>query len=206
MRDEVNASTTMLKNPAGGCGATLDHFGLDVALRQLSQEFQDHTGISVLLDCPADLPRLASDLAVFRVAQEAMTNAAKHASPTTVRLSLRLDDQGVTLSVADDGCGFDPDEATSGLGLLGLRERVARLGGGTTLASRPGEGTLLSARIPDDPTASCSSTTTPGAAWRRCSAPMAASRWWPRPATPRGSPRSTPSRSTSSSSTCACRG
>lgn len=149
MRDEVNASTTMLKNLARRLRPpTLDHFGLDVALRQLSQEFQDHTGISVLLDCPADLPRLASDLAVFRVAQEAMTNAAKHASPTTVRLSLRLDDQGVTLSVADDGCGFDPDEATSGLGLLGLRERVARLGGGITLASRPGEGTLLSARIP----------------------------------------------------------
>lgn len=149
MREGVNASTTLLKNLARRLRPpALDHFGLDVALRQLAQEFQQHTGISVLLDCPADLPRLASDLAVFRVAQEAMTNAAKHAGPTTVRLHLRLDDRAVHFSVADDGGGFDADEPTSGLGLLGLRERVTLAGGEVTIRSRPGEGTLVSARIP----------------------------------------------------------
>jgi signal transduction histidine kinase len=149
MRDEVNASTTLLKNLARRLRPpTLDHFGLDVALRQLAQEFQQHTGISVLLDCPADLPRLASDLAVFRFAQEAMTNAAKHASPTTVRLRLRLGDTGVEFSVADDGSGFDPEVPTTGLGLLGLRERVSLLRGEVTIASTPGEGTLLTTSIP----------------------------------------------------------
>lgn len=149
MREEVNASTTMLKNLARRLRPpTLDHFGLDVALRQLADEFQHHTGISVLLDCPADLPRLASDLAVFRVAQEAMTNAAKHATPTTVRLRLRLDDREVTFSVADDGVGFDPALPTSGLGLLGIRERVTLAGGEVAIDSAPGEGTTVTARIP----------------------------------------------------------
>lgn len=149
LRDEVNASTALLKSLARRLRPpTLDHFGLDVALRQLAQEFQDHTGISVLLDCPADLPRLTSDLTVYRVAQEAMTNAAKHADPTTVRLSLRLDPGSVMLSVADDGRGFDPAQPTSGLGLVGLLERVAALKGEIDLQSVPGEGTILTASIP----------------------------------------------------------
>ncbi|MEZ5285149.1 MAG: GAF domain-containing sensor histidine kinase [Vicinamibacterales bacterium] len=149
MRDEVNASTTMLKNLARRLRPpALDHFGLDVALRQLSEEFQRHTGISVLLDCPADLPRLASDLTIFRTAQEAMTNAAKHARPTTVVLRLRLDAGEVVFSAEDDGVGFDPSIPTAGLGLLGLRERVALLRGEIALASSPGRGTTLTARVP----------------------------------------------------------
>lgn len=149
LRDEVNASTTQLKTLARRLRPpTLDHFGLDVALRQLSQEFQQHTGISVLLDCPADLPRLTSDLAIYRVAQETMTNAAKHAQPTTVRLHLRLDDAEVTFSVADDGRGFDPSAPTTGLGLVGLRERITLTGGDIVIRSTAGEGTLVTARIP----------------------------------------------------------
>lgn len=149
LRDEVNGSTTLLKSLARRLRPpTLDHFGLDVALRQLAQEFQDHTNISVLLDCPTDLPRLTSDLTVYRVAQEAMTNAAKHAEPTTVRLSLRLDPAHVVLSVADDGRGFDPAQPTSGLGLVGLLERVAALKGEIDLQSSPGEGTIVTASIP----------------------------------------------------------
>lgn len=149
MRDEVNGSTTRLKNLARHLRPpALDHFGLDVALRQLSQEYQRQTGVSVLLECPADLPQLACDLTIFRIAQEAMTNAAKHAAPTTVRLTLQIVDGEVAFTIADDGGGFDPELPTSGLGLLGLRERVALLHGSLSIASTVGEGTKVTARIP----------------------------------------------------------
>ena len=94
------------------------------------------------------------ELVLYRVAQEALTNAAKHAKATRIVLDLERSASDVTLSVRDDGRGFDGERATAGdgsglgLGLFGMAERVALVGGCLTIWSRPGEGTEVFAFIP----------------------------------------------------------
>ncbi|HEY1131664.1 MAG TPA: ATP-binding protein [Roseateles sp.] len=88
------------------------------------------------------------DMALYRVAQEALSNALRHAHATAV--DVRLDDSpdGVRLSVRDDGLGFDADADTGGLGLLGARERAAVLGGELRVHSSPGKGTQVELWLP----------------------------------------------------------
>jgi signal transduction histidine kinase len=83
-------------------------------------------------------------VALYRIAQEALNNVAKHAQATRVTLTLRLSDEQVDLTVVDDGRGFDPDAAAAGhLGLEIMRERAAAIGAVLRVASRPGDGTRL---------------------------------------------------------------
>ena len=85
---------------------------------------------------------------VYRIVQEALTNAVKHAGATTV--VVEVEDRGgrLRLSVADDGSGFEPEQGHEGFGLLGMRERVALVGGEFAVVSRPGQGTAVSATLP----------------------------------------------------------
>lgn len=92
-----------------------------------------------------------AEQALFRIAQEAVSNAVRHAGGTTVEVSLRRVDGAVLLSVLDDGRGFDPgNRAVSSrrLGLLSMRERAVDLGGSLAIDSEPGSGTTVRARIP----------------------------------------------------------
>lgn len=133
--------------------AMLDTLGLPAALEQLGREFgEGGVAVSVAVDGEAD--RLSDDCktVLFRVAQEALTNVAKHAAARTVRIALQADAEGVHLSVADDGRGFDLDavqrDPRRGIGLRNMRERLAAVGGELLLVSSPGEGALVEARLP----------------------------------------------------------
>ncbi len=135
----------------------LDDLGLLPALRSLVTEFADRSGTPVELAAPAALPPLASDaeLAVFRALQEALANVARHAGAGAVRVTIRADDHGaVTLEVRDDGRGLPAESASRGfehaghMGLAGMRERIAALGGRVELQSRPGHGLTLSVYVP----------------------------------------------------------
>ena len=84
---------------------------------------------------------------VYRVVQEALNNCAKHSHATQVRVFVRRDDEGLSATVQDDGVGFDSTQER-GIGLLGIEERVARLGGLFSIQSSSGHGTTLSIRVP----------------------------------------------------------
>jgi signal transduction histidine kinase len=136
----------------------LDSLGLEAALRGQVALFARNTRMSVRLDvAPMDarLPA-AVELACFRIAQEALTNAARHAGAGHVAIEVELEDDGdgraLVLRVADDGRGIDPSRP-GGLGLLTMRERAMQLGGSVTIAPRPGGGTELRAVLPIPPDA-----------------------------------------------------
>jgi len=86
--------------------------------------------------------------AVYRLVQEAMTNAVKHAGATRVDVAIREQGGSLDILVADDGRGFDPEETGDGFGLIGIRERLSLVGGELRISSREGEGTELRATIP----------------------------------------------------------
>lgn len=125
----------------------LDTVGLLAALRAECKGFADRSGLAVDCELLAEEPRLseAASIAVYRMAQEGLTNVLRHAS--AARVGLRLQRQGDRLQIAlqDDGCGFDPQLLTQvpGIGLRGLRERFALIGGSFEVQSRPGQGTRL---------------------------------------------------------------
>lgn len=92
-------------------------------------------------------------LALFRVAQEASTNAVRHGRASTVRFVLRAEDGALRFEVADDGSGFEPGAASPGFGLLGLRERMLAIGGEFALDAAPGAGTRVVAKVKARPSA-----------------------------------------------------
>ena len=86
-------------------------------------------------------------LVVYRVAQEALSNAARHSRAERIAVGLRRAGDGVELDVSDDGRGFAFEESERGLGIAGMRERALLLGGDLTIESRPGRGTTVSLRV-----------------------------------------------------------
>jgi signal transduction histidine kinase len=84
---------------------------------------------------------------IYRLVQEAVNNAVRHANARTVEVSVRKERQQVNVTVQDDGPGFDT-RFMRGLGLLGMEERVRRLGGRLKISSKPGRGTLVDAALP----------------------------------------------------------
>jgi signal transduction histidine kinase len=114
--------------------------------------FARRSGIAPMVEVDEDLGIMTASqqIALVRVAQEALTNVREHAEATSVQLSARATANGVSLVVADDGRGFDVDapRAEGRLGLAGMRERVLLLGGRLTIQSRPGGPTRVEATIP----------------------------------------------------------
>jgi len=107
--------------------------------------------IDAELIADGDFSDLGDDaqLVVYRVAQEALSNAARHSGAGHVDVHLRRrEDGGVELSVADDGRGFAFEESERGLGLGGMRERALLIGGELTIESRPGAGTTVRLAVP----------------------------------------------------------
>lgn len=137
----------------------LDDLGLLAALGDLAQRFGDQRGVEVDYQARGLRGRLSPEveLVLYRVAQEAITNIAKHAGATRVWIDLDRAGDDVTLSVRDDGRGFDPalararDDRGLGLGLFGMEERVALLGGSFNVWPRKGGGTEIFAFLPLSP-------------------------------------------------------
>jgi two-component system CheB/CheR fusion protein len=134
----------------------LDQLGLYGAITSLADEFSAASGIRVSLHLGlGDSDRFAEGVesALYRVVQESLTNVWKHASATTVSVILERDPDALRLIVEDDGRGFDV-EGTSGesvrgrFGLLGMRERLALVGGTFKIESEPGSGTAIYVRVP----------------------------------------------------------
>lgn len=131
--------------------AALDDFGLVPAIERLRDIVQEQSEISVEVQSELSDARLPADAetALYRIAQEAFTNVLKHAGAARVTVRLSRRDDNVTLVIHDDGKGFDPTSIREGgLGLLGMRERVALLGGRLTIDSSDGAGTMLRAEVP----------------------------------------------------------
>ena len=132
--------------------AALDELGLVPALREYVARYQEEQGLEVVLTLPEGGERLPApvETALFRIAQEALNNVAKHAQARRVEIGLTRDRGGVTLRIADDGQGFDPEapRPETHLGLWSMRERVEQLGGRFEIESAPGEGTTVRALIP----------------------------------------------------------
>ena len=132
--------------------SVLDHLGLADAIEWQAQDFAARTGLALDLDiqCRAASPPGGVASAVFRMLQEALTNVAKHAKATRVRVALCITSNLLSLDVSDNGRGITPDElrGAHSLGLLGLRERAIAWGGKITIAGSATSGTTVSLRIP----------------------------------------------------------
>lgn len=135
----------------------LDDLGLVPALQNQVQMFNAHAGIRADWVVNGRVQRLSPDIEtiVFRIAQEALTNVAKHADAATVAVTLDFLPDAVNLEVKDDGRGFAVEEMLEGLqdsrhawGLLGMQERVSLVGGSCHIISAPGQGTAVQVSIP----------------------------------------------------------
>src|SRR3989449_1287534 len=128
----------------------LDDSGIAPAVRWQAQELSRRTGTPVDLQIEGDFGGLADEgrTCLYRVVQEALTNCARHAQATTIQIAMERRNGSVCLSIRDDGIGFDTGRARAGLGLVGIEERVKKLGGSLAVSSWPNRGTLLSVEIP----------------------------------------------------------
>lgn len=132
----------------------LDTLGLNLTLQAFCRDFAQRAQLAISYrGCEVRELSGAMSISLYRVLQEALTNVAKHAQASRVRVSLTRAAKHVRLAVADDGRGFDPDLAPialqqSGIGLLGMRERLELLEGRLELRSSPGEGLRLAAILP----------------------------------------------------------
>jgi signal transduction histidine kinase len=107
------------------------------------------TGLHVSVDGADAVDGLPDEhqTCIYRLVQEALNNSSRHASARNVQVRVAREGAKVNFSVRDDGAGFDP-RLVRGLGLLGMEERVRRLGGQVRIDSQPGRGTLVSAELP----------------------------------------------------------
>jgi two-component system sensor histidine kinase UhpB len=126
----------------------LEDLGLTSALAALATDFTDHSSASVRRSFAPGLPALSpeAEVVVYRVAQEALTNAARHADAQAVELSLQRLGDSVVLEVRDDGRGFDGLE--EGSGLMGMRERASLVRAELSVISRPRHGTTVRLKVP----------------------------------------------------------
>jgi signal transduction histidine kinase len=135
----------------------LDDLGLRAALGNYVQDWSARVGIPARLHTSGLLDdRLAADVetALYRIAQEALTNVAKHASAANVEVILERRADHVVLIIEDDGAGFElasRETATEGFGLLGMRERAALVGATLEIESSAGNGTAIFVRMTSNP-------------------------------------------------------
>lgn len=141
--DELRAISKRLRPEA------LDDLGLRSALVALTDRLSEQTGASIERHIARDVPPLAPEveLVVYRVAQEGLTNALRHAEASTISLSLERDAEGAALVVRDDGRGLNG--GTPGAGIQGMRERALTVGGELRLEGHSDGGTQLRLRVRD---------------------------------------------------------
>jgi signal transduction histidine kinase len=124
--------------------------GLETALSNYVEKWSDRNSISLDFHSGLDKLRLPApvETTVFRIVQEALTNVLKHAQANRVSVMLEYRNDELLVIVEDNGRGFQPGTERDGLGLLGIHERVALVGGKLNIESEPGSGTTLVVRIP----------------------------------------------------------
>ena len=127
----------------------LDDFGLVAALEHLRDTFSEQTGMRVDLEAHVG-DRLPSDVetAIYRIVQESLTNIVKHAEASGVSIVLARSARAITAVIEDDGRGFTTGGGGDGMGLLGMGERLALLGGKLKIESSPGAGATIVAEVP----------------------------------------------------------
>lgn len=134
----------------------LSDLGLVAAIRRRAEAFARRTGVRVTVEAAQDYTLVpVAQVAVYRLVQEALTNVGRHARANSVAITLSDDGEWFCCSIADDGVGFDLDDLAErprepSLGLLGMRHRIEAAGGTLILASAPGKGTQVNARLPLD--------------------------------------------------------
>ena len=135
--------------------AHLDDLGLSATLRWYASRIHELTSLHVRVDIDGDEPTLddAVKITIFRITQEALNNVIKHAQATTVNVKIHYLQKEVRIHVFDNGVGFEMKDVQNrigrvSLGLAGMEERAALLGGGVTISSRPGYGTEVEAVVP----------------------------------------------------------
>jgi signal transduction histidine kinase len=142
---EIIRRLSMLLRPS-----MLDDLGLSAALGWYTKQFSASTAIRVNLndDGSADLLPDADKTSLYRIVQEALTNCARHSEARSILIQLASEEQRYIVRIEDDGKGFTPDRGARGLGLIGIEERVAEMGGDLNLDSKPGGGTRIFISIP----------------------------------------------------------
>ena len=139
--------------------AMLDDLGLVIALRWYVRAFAKRTGIKLNFRADSAVEQLEGEpkTVIYRVVQEGLTNVFKYANARRAEVIIRKTNNGFRLTVKDDGNGFEPDQLEmsskdkSGLGLMGMQERLRLVNGHFALKSTPGKGTTIQALIPSEP-------------------------------------------------------
>ena len=131
----------------------LDDLGLVAALEWLARQTRAQGPVDVQVHAPTGEPHVSNDIAavLYRVAQEALRNAARHANARHIEVHLRRKGTTASLEINDDGQGFDVGEAEArrpGMGLFSMRERVGLVSGRLTVTSTQGCGTRVTATVP----------------------------------------------------------
>ncbi|CAG0963850.1 two-component system, NarL family, sensor histidine kinase ComP [Anaerolineae bacterium] len=158
MREEISATTKLVDEAIESVHhiarelrpGVLDHLGLRAALEWQMQEFQERAKIECQFNSDLDEFNLdpARSTAVFRIMQETLTNVARHAHATRVEISLRKEENDLILEVRDNGKGISETPDTNRFGILGMRERAHVFGGDVMIQGAPGQGTVVTVRIP----------------------------------------------------------
>jgi two-component system sensor histidine kinase UhpB len=148
----INATIQMARRVATELRpAALDDLGLGPALDTFGEQFQERSGIQCETSFPELIPltRLQAT-ALYRIAQEGLTNVARHSGAKKVWLRLRAEQNAAVLDISDNGRGISLEQisARQSLGLLRMQERARELGGTVMIDGKPGEGTLVQVRIP----------------------------------------------------------
>jgi signal transduction histidine kinase len=150
IREQVEGTVRVVRNMALLLRPSmLDDLGLIPALRWQAREMSKRTlmDVSVATDLTTDNFPEHHKTCLYRVVQEALHNAERHSRATIVRIRVQQEDSRLSLQIQDDGRGFNIEQA-KGLGLLGIEERVAQLGGTFRIYSEPGAGTILTVDLP----------------------------------------------------------
>ncbi len=136
----------------------LDDFGAVAAIESMAEKYRATSDLQVWVECADMGMRFAPavELLVFRIFQEALINVVKYAQASRVHVRIAMEERAIVLEIDDDGRGFDSQayfrtpSISTGLGLIGMRERVAHFGGVFRVTSRPGHGTRIFVSVPAD--------------------------------------------------------
>jgi signal transduction histidine kinase len=135
--------------------AALEEFGLPLALEALVKDISDQQGLEGICQCQLESHEIPDEIEVvlYRIAQEGVTNILRHASASHMRLMVGLVPHGVSMTIEDDGVGFDPAALGVGneerhLGLISMKERAEILGGSLDIYTAPEEGTTIQVHVP----------------------------------------------------------
>jgi two-component system sensor histidine kinase UhpB len=129
----------------------LDMLGLDGAVEEMVRHYDGaHAGCRFVFHAEGDYTRLPGEIGIsaYRIVQEALSNVVKHARATQVTVALSLDGEGLRMRIADNGAGFDPALASTGIGIVGMRERAAVFDGRIDIDTAIGAGTRIGIVIP----------------------------------------------------------